>query len=83
MKRIYKYKGNNPLARYYNELAEENKNKRVNNWRIMSERTGMPVQTLISVSRKSKTEVQKMLVETYFKIKDTIDVDMLKFNKKK
>jgi len=81
MKRVYEYDGKNPLAKYYYNLVKENQNKRVNNWRIIGDRVGMPVQTIISVARKDEAEVQNMLVSTYFKIKDTIGVDMLSFKK--
>jgi hypothetical protein len=82
MKRIYEYGDDNPLAKYYNKLVKKNKNKRVNNWRILGELTGVPTQTVISVARKSEQEVLKMEIGTYLKIKNSIGVDMLKFNNK-
>ena len=81
MKRVHEYDGKNPLAKYYCNLVKENQNKRVNNWRIIADSTGIPVQTAISVARKDEEGVQNMLVSTYFKIKDTIGVDMLSFKK--
>jgi len=80
MKRSYNYNKNNPLFDYYLKKREENKGKRVDVWRIISNETGLPVQTVISVSRNQNTDdVKRMFLGTYIKIKDSIGIDMLSF----
>lgn len=82
MKRSYKYNEENPLFQYYNEIRKQNRGKRVDNWKILSDETGLPVQTVISVARKqNKEDINRMLLGTYFKIKNSIGIDMLSFNK--
>ena len=83
MKRIYNYKDTNPLAEFYNNLLETNKMIRINNWRVLSEITGLPVQTLISVARKKEEAILKITLGTYLKIKNSTGIDLLSFNKEK
>jgi hypothetical protein len=75
--RAYTYDKNNPLVRFYDQL--DTGGKRVNKWRLVSEMTGMPVQTVISVARRDYKGVLRMNLATYLQIKDTINVDMLSF----
>lgn len=81
MKRKYKYDEKNPLLMFYEDLVKNNKKIRVNNWRILSELTNMPVQTVISISRLDYNGVLRMNLGTYKKLKETINVDMLSFGK--
>lgn len=79
--RKYKYDEKNPLLKFYEDLVNNNKGIRINNWRVLSELTGMPQQTVISIARLDYTGVLRMSLGTYLKLKDTINVDMLSFGK--
>lgn len=79
--RKYKYDEKNPLLRFYEDLVTNNDKVRINNWRVLSELTTMPIQTLVSIARLDYTGVLRMSLGTYQKLKDTINVDMLSFGK--
>jgi len=71
----------NPLVKYQRELSKENVGKRVNNWKIISERTGLHLQTIIGIARTDYAGVLRMSLKNYLRIKDTLGVDMLSFDK--
>ena len=79
MKTMYLNEGN-PLVKYQRELARENVGKRVNNWKIVSERTGLHLQTIMSLARVDYNGVLRMSLKNYLRIKETIGVDMLSFS---
>ncbi len=78
-KRKYTYNPQNPLYKYYENLVKENTGKNLNNWIELSDGTGLPVQTVISVARNDYDAVLRMSLGTYIKIQKTIGVDMLSF----
>lgn len=71
----------NPLVVYQRELTKKNVGKKVNNWMIISDKTGLSIQTIMSLSRLDYEGVLRMTVGVYFKIKQTLKVDMLSFGK--
>lgn len=72
---------NNPLVKFQRDLTRSNVGKKVNNWKLLSELTGLHLQTIISIARLDYSGVLRMSLGTYLKLKDTINVDMLSFGK--
>lgn len=71
----------NPLVKYQRELTKKNVGKKVNNWMIISEKSGLPLQTIMSLSRLDYAGVLRMSVGVYLKVRKTLNVDMLSFDK--
>ena len=71
----------NPLVIYQRELSKENAGKRMNNWKIISDRTKLHLQTIMSITRLDLAGVKRMSLGTYLVIKDTLGVDLLSFGK--
>jgi hypothetical protein len=71
----------NPLVLYQRELTKKNVGRQINNWKIIADKTGLPLQTIMSITRLDYDGVLRMSVGVYFKIKRNIGVDMLSFGK--
>ncbi len=71
----------NPLVKYQRDLTKENFGKRINNWKLIANKCGMPLQTIISIARLTYDGVLRMSLGSYLKIKNGIGVDMLSFGK--
>ncbi len=71
----------NPLVKYQRELTKKNVGKRVNNWMIISKKSGLPLQTIMSLSRLDRDGVLRMSVGVYLTVRKTLGVDMLSFDK--
>ena len=71
----------NPLVKYQRELTRKNVGKRVNNWMLIAEKSGLPLQTIMSLTRIDSDGALRMSVGVYLQIRKTLNVDMLSFDK--
>jgi len=74
-----KYPKSNPLVKLKNKIASENVDVPMNVWQEISDRSDIPLQTLLHIARLQPKDVPKMQVGTYFKLKTTLDIDMLSY----
>ncbi len=71
----------NPLVKYQRELTKKNVGKRLNNWMLVAEKSGLSLQTIMSLSRLDYEGVLRMSVGVYLKLRKNTGVDMLSFDK--
>ena len=72
---------NNPLTKYQRALSVKNVGRGRNNWKIVSDLSGLHLQTIISIARLDYEGVLRMSLRTYLMLRDNLGVDMLSFDK--
>jgi hypothetical protein len=68
---------NNPLVIYQRELTRKNVGTNTNNWQIIADELGLPVNSILAIARADQNKSLSMRLGTYVKIKEKLGVDML------